>query len=281
MGTLYMDNHFTSIPLMEEFLEVHIDTMGTIRIPSAPGFLDACIPDKDLKAEGERAFVEFLVDFDNIMHPGIRIIRWHDSKVFNFAHTSGSAAPTTTVQRWFRGKDKRCERVNIEMPSVVGKYNKCMGGVDKMDAIIGMYPCKLKVKRWHMKIYFHSIDLTMGNAWLLYNHENKRIHRRKKTMSQYRFKRFVAEAWMKQNAGGTQRQRRRRSITPVAPRGPRRSSSTVPQVPPTVRYDGKNHNPAATCGTYNRVRCALCKAQTTIYCTKCDVHLCCTYRRNC
>ena len=86
---------------------------------------------------------------------------------------------------------------------------------------------------------------------------------------------------MKQNAGGTQRQRRRRSITPVAPRGPRRSSSTVPQVPPTVRYDGKNHNPAATCGTYNRVRCALCKAHTTIYCTKCDVHLCCTYRRNC
>ena len=132
-----------------------------------------------------------------------------------------------------------------------------------------------------MNIYFHSIDLTMGNAWLLYNHENKRLHRRKKTMSQYQFKRLVAEAWMAQNAGGTQRRRKSRSITPVAPRGRRRGSPTVPHVPNTTRYDGKNHNPAATCGKFNRQRCALCKAQTTIYCTKCDVHLCCTYRRNC
>ena len=131
-----------------------------------------------------------------------------------------------------------------------------------------------------MNIYFHSIDLTMGNAWLLYNHENKRLHRRKKTMSQYQFKRLVAEAWMAQNAGGTQRKRRRRSITPVAPRG-RRRSSTVPQVPHTIRYDGKNHHPAATCGTYNRQRCAICKSLTTIYCTKCEVHLCCIYKRNC
>ena len=153
--------------------------------------------------------------------------------------------------------------------------------VNKMDAIIGMYPSKLKVKRWHMNIYFHSIDLTMGNAWLLYNHENKRLHRRKKTMSQYQFKRLVAEAWMAQNAGGTQRKRRRRSITPVAPRGRRRRSSTVPPVPLTTRYDGMNHMPAATCGRYNRQRCALCNALTTTYCTKCHVHLCCIYKRNC
>ena len=166
------------------------------------------------------------------------MIRWHDSKVFNFAHTSGSAAPTTTVQRWFRGKDKRCRRVNIEMPTVVGKYNKSMGGVDKMDSIIGMYPCKLKVKRWHMNIFWHSIDLTMGNAWLLYNHENKRINRTKsKTMSQYQFKRLVAQAWMAQNADGSQRIRRPRGSTPDLPR-PRstrgRKSSLVPQ---STRYD--------------------------------------------
>merc|ERR1711888_66593 len=121
--TLYMDNYFTSIPLMEEFLDEGIDSMGTIRIPNAPGFVDACIPDKDLKDKGERAFVEY------------------DSKVFNFAHTSGSAKPTTPVQRWYRGKDKKCHRVEMNMPSVIGKYNKCMGGVDKMDSIIGMYPC--------------------------------------------------------------------------------------------------------------------------------------------
>ena len=98
--------------------------MGTIRIPNAPGFVDACIPDKELKEKGERAFVEYLVSFDDIIHPGIRILRWNDSKVFNFAHTTGSAEPTTKVQRWYRGKDNRCHKVEIDMPSVVGKYNK-------------------------------------------------------------------------------------------------------------------------------------------------------------
>ena len=122
----------------------------------------------------------------------------------------------------------------------------------------------------------------MGNAWLLYNHENKRIHRRNNTMSQYHFKRLVAEAWMAQNADGSQRKRRRRSITPVAPRrSRRRRSSTVPRVPLTTRYDGNNHLPGATCGKYNRQRCDLCNALTTTYCTKCHVHLCCIFKRNC
>merc|ERR1711888_372291 len=276
---VYMDNYFTSIPLMEELLEVGIDSMGAIRIPDAPGFVDACIPDKELKEKGDRAFAEYLVNFDNIMHPGIRIIRWHDSKVFNFAHTSGSVEPTTPVQRWYRGRDKRCHRVEINMPSVIGKYNKCMGGVDKMDSIIGMYPCKLKVKRWHMNIYWHSIDLTMGNAWLLYEHENKRINRRSQTMSQYQFKRMVAETWMAQNADGSLRRRRRRSRPQVVPRGRRgRRSSTVPL---TTRYDRMDHMPGATCGTYNRQRCALCNALTNTHCVKCEAHLCCFFIRNC
>ena len=151
---LYMDNYFTSIPLMNELAKEGIHSMGTIRIPSAPGFADACLPDKDLKDMGERAFVEYIASFEGSIHPGIRILRWNDSKVFNFAHTSGSAHPTTKVERWYRGKDNRCHKIEIDMPSVVGKYNKCMGGIDKMDSMIGMFPSKLKVRRWPMSIFF-------------------------------------------------------------------------------------------------------------------------------
>merc|ERR1711888_464219 len=273
---LYMDNYCNSIPLMEELLEIGINSMGTIRIPNAPGFVDACIPDKELKDKGDRAFTEYLVNFDNIMHPGIRIIRWHDSKVFNFAHTSGSAEPTTPVQRWYRGRDKKCHRVEINMPSVIGKYNKCMGGVDKMDSIIGMYPCKLKVKRWHMNIYWHTIDLTMGNAWLLYEHENKRLNRRSQSMSQFQFKRMVAETWMAQNADGSIRSRRRRSLPHRNPRARRRAS-----VPLTTRYDRKDHMPEATCGAKGRQRCHLCNALTNTYFVKYEAHLCTFFNRNC
>lgn len=269
---VYMDNYFTSIPLMEELLELGIKSMGTIRIPNALGFADACIPDKELKEKGERAFAEYLVSFNDIMHPGIRIIRRNDSNVFNFAHTTGSAEPTTKVQRWYRGKDNRCHRVEIDMPSVVGKYNKCMGGVDKMDSIFGMYPCKLKVKRWPMNIFWHNIDLTMGNAWLLYQQENKRRNRRNKCMSQFQFKGNVAETWMTQNADPNSRRRRS---------NPGRRRARVSRVATSTRYDGKHHMPDATSGKSERKRCAFCNASTNVYCTICEEHLCMFHNRNC
>ena len=41
--------------------------------------------------------------------------------------------------------DNRCHKVQIDMP---------MEGIDKMDSMIGMFPSKLKVKRWPMSIFF-------------------------------------------------------------------------------------------------------------------------------
>ena len=54
-------------------------------------------PDKELTELGSRAFVEYLASFEGSVDPGIRI---------------------------------------IDMPSVIGKYNKYMGGIDKMDSMI-------------------------------------------------------------------------------------------------------------------------------------------------
>ena len=161
------------------------------------------------------------------------------------------------------------------MPSVIGKYNKCMGGVDKMDSIIGMYPCKLKVKRWHMNIFWHTIDLTMGNAWLLYQHENKRINRRNKCMSQFQFKRNVAESWMAQNADPNSRRRR---SNPGGRNTRRARASTVPA---STRYDGKHHMPHAKSGTKGRQRCEYCNRMTNVFCVKCECHLCMFFNRNC
>ena len=85
---------------------------------------------------GDRAFVEYLLSFEDIEEPGIRIIRWNDSKIFNFAHTKGSGYPTTIKERWHRDKNNKCRKTLVDMPSVIGKYNKCMGGIDKMDSMI-------------------------------------------------------------------------------------------------------------------------------------------------
>ena len=68
---------------MNELLKLGIHSMGTIRIPSAPGFADACLPDKELSDMGERAFVEYIASFEGSVNPGIRILRWNDSKIFD------------------------------------------------------------------------------------------------------------------------------------------------------------------------------------------------------
>merc|ERR1712121_549915 len=97
---LYMDNYFLSIPLMNELRKIGIHFMGTIRIPNAAGFSDICIPDSELSKLGDRAFVEYLCTGVDIEEPGIRVIRWRDSKIFNLAHTKGSGYPTIERKRW-------------------------------------------------------------------------------------------------------------------------------------------------------------------------------------
>ena len=47
--------------------------------------------------------------------------------------------------------------------------------------------------------FFHIIDITVCNAWLLYQLEYERTYHNKKYLSQYDFKRYVSECWMKQN----------------------------------------------------------------------------------
>ena len=141
-----------------------------------------------------------------------------------------------------------------------------MGGIDKMDSMIGMFPCKIKVRWWKMRVFLHMIDFTVCNAWLLYHLEHRKSYPTKKCLLQYDIKRYVSECWMAQNESTVNRRLR--------------TSVGRSKVPRTVRFDGKNHMPNCTNGYNKRKPCALCKRSTNLYCTKCNVHLCCIYRRN-
>ena len=116
--------------------------------------------------------------------------------------------------------------------------------------------------------FFLTIDITIGNAWLLYQIEHEKKYRNKKYLSQYDFKRYVSECWMAQN-----------ECTPN--RRLRRHTGRSSPVPRSVRFDTKNHLPNAADGKTGRKMCAVCKASTNVYCTKCKVHLCMFSARNC
>merc|ERR1712121_69811 len=82
----------------------------------------------------------------------------------------------------------------------IGQYNKCIGGIDKIDMLIALHSCKFKVRTWPMKIFFHLLDLTVVNAWLLYQIEFKRTHVGEKHLDLYHFKRSISEVWIKNNS---------------------------------------------------------------------------------
>ena len=123
-----------------------------------------------------------------------------------------------------------------------------------------------------MKIFFHILDLTAVNAWLLYQLEFKRTHHGEKHLDLYHFKRSVSEVWIKQN----------NSRGDISYRELRHGAGRPgEQVPRALRFDGKEHLPHCFSGYIDRHRCQLCKAQTNMYCTTCEVFLCCMAKRNC
>jgi len=57
-----------------------------------------------------------------------------------------------------------------------------MGGVDLMDSMIGRYRIIMRSKKWHMKSFYHMVDMTIVNAWLLY----KKVTKKPMKLAQFR-----------------------------------------------------------------------------------------------
>lgn len=57
----------------------------------------------------------------------------------------------------------------IPCPKSVDVYNSNMGRVDLLDSMLGYYRISTKSKKNYMNIFYHMIDLSVVNAWLLYH----------------------------------------------------------------------------------------------------------------
>lgn len=74
------------------------------------------------------------------------------------------------VRRWSKQNSKY---VTMKSPNVVGEYNRHMGGVDIIDSVMTICKIRLRSNRWSMRLFYHYLDLTMTNAWLLYKTVSK------------------------------------------------------------------------------------------------------------
>lgn len=92
-------------------------------------------------------------------------VKWYDNRAVTLVSSFAGPEPVQEIQHW----DKAAKTyIDVRMASIVGIYNKYMGGVDLLESFTAKHKYALKSWRWYMYIFWHTITLAVVNAWLLY-----------------------------------------------------------------------------------------------------------------
>lgn len=267
---IYFDNFYTTLPLVVELAKKGIYSVGTIRRNRLP---NCKLPtETELKKEARGKCVEFFTTIDKI---NICSVCWKDKKTVNLLSKFVSAHPISTVKRYDKTK---LQHIDIDCPNIIKQYNMHMGGVDLTDSLIGRYRIKIKSRKWYMRIFYHLIDITVVNSWLLY----KKISsvRKEIPMSLCDFRIDIAESLCRSGVV-LLRPRGRPVSSPVqSEQGQRKRKCLSSHTPDDVKKDGISHWPVFM---EKRLRCKLpgCSGYAFIKCDKCNCALCLNKHNNC
>ncbi|KAF3836432.1 hypothetical protein F7725_028990 [Dissostichus mawsoni] len=150
---IYADNYFTCVPLVVKLLDRGIHYPG--RCATQLNLEE----EKSLKKKGRGSFD----------------IRWRP--------TTTSVLSNGMTAEWSHlpcAENSTLDKANktyveVERPSIVGTYNKYMGGVDLLDLFTAKYKFPMQSRRWYVYIFWYTIILAVINAWLLYKRECKAL----------------------------------------------------------------------------------------------------------
>lgn len=155
---LYFDNWFSSLDLFVALANGGIPALGTVR----QNHLQGCSfsQDTELKKKGRGTFKEQQAVVDGVE---VRAVKWFDNKGVIVCSTFASAQPVSHTERWDRQLKRK---VSVECPSIITLYNKFMGGVDALDALISYYRIHIRSKKYSHRFFFHFVDMVVVNSWL-------------------------------------------------------------------------------------------------------------------
>ena len=72
------------------------------------------------------------------------------------------------------------------VPPLLPAYNKYMGGVDRTGQMRKVYGYDRKSKRYWLRLFFHLLDVAIGNSYQLYRHECERLGMRPVSHMEFR-----------------------------------------------------------------------------------------------
>ena len=170
---VFIDNYFSTVPLMEYLLHHQVYCCGTIRS-------DRKYLPKNLKTEKTLQRGEF--DYC-VSDGGLVFYKWKDNKVVTLLSNFHGTESTTVLRTQ---KDGR--RINFNCPVAIKDYKIYTGGVDKADVLTSSYGSSRKSKKWGHRIFFGLIDRALCNAFIAFNKITKA------TMKSLDFRRRVAQS---------------------------------------------------------------------------------------
>jgi len=151
---IYFNNYFSTVDLMSNLLADGILACGTVRINRK----DLSKQQQDVKnmSTGDSEF--------RTSYQGVRWLKWIDKKPINFLSNHHDSSIVSVVNR--RQKDGSLKEVTC--PQMAKDYNHSMGYVDKADMLKSCYQISQKSKKWWHRIFWHFVDVTLVNAFIIY-----------------------------------------------------------------------------------------------------------------
>ena len=246
---IHTDNFFTSIPLMESLREMNIGLTGTMRSNRVE---DCPLTKVDEFKKRPRGTFEHRFE-KNI---GCVIARWRDNNIVTVGSTVHPVKPLVKATRYSRAERKR---VQIDLPSLVQRYNESMGGVDQMDHNIADYRVGVRCRKWWWPIFTFMLDVAVHNAYQIYRAS---AAQRARPLDHLGFRREVAKVYLGQIT------HERSAASHAAAAGPR--CPITAEVSDDIRFDGKEHYITARA---TQRRCRVCHKNTKRMCSKCQVSM--------
>ena len=259
-SVVYFDNYFSGLPLFTYLKQnLNIRSLGTLRSNRIAGC--PIEVDKVLIKQGRGTF-----DYKSDIIQGITVIKWVDNKCVLLGSTIYGVNPTSNLKRFSKPAGKK---IDIVCPNVVSKYNKHMGGVDKANALMGLYKTPSKAKRWYFAIFTYLLDISVVNAWIVYRQDCSALNQKYKPLKHFRLEIIQSLA----QTGKTPKKGR-----PSVENNTKIKYPVVVRPDNLTRKDCYGHWPIHT----TKGRCRNCTNGTTrLKCIKCDSRLCLTETKNC
>ena len=87
---------------------------------------------------------------------------WNDNSVVTEASNCYGIQPRAKATRFSKALN---ERVAVDMPNVIQKYNAFMGGVDRFDQNVACYQINIRSEKWRFLFFAFDLEAALQNAF--------------------------------------------------------------------------------------------------------------------